>query len=96
MRLEIIPAKAGLHKFTAIFTRNDKSIKKIHFGNKKYEDFTSHHDKKRRELYILRHQKNEDFENPESAGSLSRYILWGDSTDLQKNIRAFKKRFGYI
>ena len=95
MRLDILLSRSRHHKFDAIFERKDKSKKTIHFGDNRYQDYTQHHDNKRRELYILRHQKNEDFENPETAGSLSRYILWGDSTDLQKNIRAFKKRFGY-
>jgi len=28
-----------------------------------------------------------------TAGSLSRWILWGDSTSLETNIRSFKQRF---
>jgi len=95
MHLEIHVSTHGNHKYDAIFTRKDKTTKVIHFGDKRYEDYTQHKNKKRRELYILRHQKNENWNNPESAGSLSRYILWGNSTDIQKNIKAFKKRFGF-
>jgi len=29
-----------------------------------------------------------------SPGYLSYYLLWGDSTDLQTNVRAYRKRFG--
>ena len=95
MHLEIHVSTHGHHKFDAIFVRNDKTTKVIHFGDKRYEDYTQHKNKKRRELYILRNRKNENWDNPESAGSLSRYILWGDYTDIQKNIKAFKTRFGF-
>ena len=95
MHLEIRSSSKPNKKYDAIFTRKDKTTKVIHFGDKRYEDFTQHKNKKRRELYILRHRKNENWDNPESAGSLSRYILWGDSTDIQKNIKAFKTRFGF-
>ena len=95
MHLEIRSSSTPNKKYDAIFTRKDKTRKVIHFGDKRYQDYTQHKNKKRRELYILRHQKNENWNNPESAGSLSRYILWGDYTDIQKNIKAFKTRFGF-
>ena len=95
MHLEIRSSSKPNKKYDAIFTRNDKTTKTVHFGDKRYEDFTQHKNTKRRELYILRHRKNENWDNPESAGSLSRYILWGDYTDIQKNIKAFKTRFGF-
>ncbi len=63
-----------------------------HFGAKGYEDYTMHHDKQRRERYLNRH-KNENWENPYTAASLSRYLLWGNSTSLQKNLQEFKRRF---
>lgn len=64
----------------------------IHFGARGMSDYTIHHDKKRRENYIKRHSKNEDY-NGINAGSLSRFILWGDSTDIKKNIKDYEKRF---
>ena len=66
--------------------------KKIHFASPFYENYTIHHDKKRRENYIKRHSKNEDY-NSINPGSLSRFILWGDSTDIKKNIKDYEKRF---
>lgn len=95
-RLKIVLSTSRRHKYDAIFTQKDKKkTTKISFGDNRYEDYTQHHDKKRRELYISRHRKNEHWNNSMSAGSLSRYILWGDSTNLNTNIRQFKKRFGY-
>ena len=95
MHLEIRSSSKPNKKYDAIFTRKDKTTIVIRFGDKRYEDYTQHKNKKRRELYILRHRKNENWDNPETAGSLSRYIPWGNSSDLQKNIKALKTRFGF-
>ena len=67
----------------------------VHFGQKDPATGTyiDHKDKKKRELYIARHKKNEDWTDAHSAGALSRYILWGPTTSLEKNIRLYKKRF---
>ena len=94
-RLEILVSTSRHHKYDAIFTRKDGTTKTVHFGDNRYEDYTQHHNKMRRALYIKRHQKNENWNDPESAGSLSRHILWGDSTNIHKNIRDFRNKFGY-
>lgn len=94
MKIKIFESDNPKKKLTAIFyTDDDKKIKTIHFGAKGYEDYTEHHDKMRRERYINRHSKNEHFNDPMTAGSLSRWILWGDSTSLTTNISNFKKKF---
>jgi hypothetical protein len=36
---------------------------------------------------------NENWNNPYSAGSLSRWLLWGDFTSLEKNHKAFMKKY---
>lgn len=46
-----------------------------------------------RAAYIARHQVNEDWTDPTTPGALSRYILWGDSRNLAKNVYAFKRKF---
>jgi hypothetical protein len=35
---------------------------------------------------------NEDWDNV-NAGSLSAYLLWGRSTDLDKNLKAYLNKF---
>tara|TARA_B110000285_G_scaffold213827_1_gene258543 strand:+ start:50 stop:319 length:270 start_codon:yes stop_codon:yes gene_type:complete len=65
----------------------------IHFGLKGGSTYIDEGDKQKRSAYIARHRVNEDFNNPKTAGSLSRHILWGDSTSLSKNISAFKSKF---
>ena len=66
---------------------------KTHFGLKNGQTYIDHLDKAKRDAYLKRHQKNEDWTNPYTAGALSRWILWGDSTNINKNISDFKKRF---
>ena len=95
IKLQILNSDNPKKKYKAIFTKNDGKTKTIHFGASGYDDYTTHHDKDRRAQYIRRHEK--DFKgDPMRAGYLSYYILWGDSTNLQTNIRAFKKKFGFI
>lgn len=66
--------------------------KRVHFGASGYEDYTTHHDKERRERYRTRHAKEKD-QDADTPGALSYWILWGDSTSLRANIKAFKIKF---
>ena len=63
------------------------------FGAAGMDDYTKTHDKEQRLRYLIRHRKNEDWNNPKSAGALSRWILWGDSTSIAENLAAYKRRF---
>ena len=74
-------------KFVAIFKN-----KRVHFGAAGYSDYTIHKDKKRRELYRNRHRKDR-INEPQTPGALSWWILWGESTNMQTNIRSYRKRF---
>ena len=78
-------------KYVAIFQVGNK-IKKVDFGAKGYDDYTTHKDVKRRELYLNRHQRD-NLNDPLSPGALSWFILWGPNTDINRNIKFFKERF---
>tara|TARA_R110000824_G_scaffold203950_1_gene388659 strand:- start:1356 stop:1640 length:285 start_codon:yes stop_codon:yes gene_type:complete len=79
-------------KFTAVFTKDGKKKKTIHFGAEGMSDYTKHKDKARKQLYLNRHRKRENWEDPMTAGSLSRYILWNKPT-LKASIADYKNRF---
>jgi hypothetical protein len=66
--------------------------KTFHFGSKNGSTYIDHGDKKKRENYIKRHQVNEDWTTV-NPGSLSRFILWGSSTSIEKNMREFNRMF---
>ena len=53
--------------------------KTIHFGAAGYEDFTTHKDEKRKARYLARH-KNENWDDPETAGFWARHLLWNKET----------------
>ena len=76
----------------AIFYKEGGKTKTIHFGAYGMSDFTIHKDPLRKERYLKRHKKNENWENYETAGSLSRYILWNKPT-LKGSVDDYKKRF---
>ncbi len=63
-----------------------------HFGSEGSETYLDHKDKSKRYNYIARHRANEDWTKINPA-SLSRYILWGTHTELQKAIKSYLKRF---
>ena len=81
-------------KYKAVFETDTKRTKTIHFGASGYTDYTQEpHDKVKRTAYLLRHEKNEDWTVPDTAGSLSAHLLWGPHTSLQQNLTAFRKKF---
>jgi len=67
----------------------------IHFGSKNSSTFLDHHDKVKRSNYLKRHQVNENWDQV-NAGSLSAYILWGPTTDLNENLINYLTKFNII
>jgi len=90
--LRIKTATDGKHKYTAFFRLSDKTEKIVHFGAKGYSDLTQHKDFERMQRYLDRHRANENWNDPLSAGALSRWILWS-STSIIGGIRNYRKHF---
>jgi len=91
----IVRAKDKVHKFIATFDMQDGTTKKIRFGAIGYDDYTSFPADKREErrtAYLGRHKTREEWEEPDNAGSLARWLLW-EKTSMSEAIKAFKKRF---
>ena len=79
----------------AIFTNCSNGRQKItHFGATGYSDFIIHRDVARKLRYLNRHKKNENWNDPYSAGALSALILWNKPT-LQASIADYKKKFNF-
>ena len=94
MNLYIYESARKDKRFLAIFVENDNIKFKINFGSKNGMTFVDHGDILKRENYLERHSAlNEDWENPTTAGALSKWILWGQSPNINTNIELFKKRF---
>ena len=75
----------------AIFDLGEK-VKKVHFGSAGSSTYVDHKDDKKKAAYLSRHKVNENWNDPTSAGALSRYILWNKKT-LAASTDDYKKRF---
>jgi hypothetical protein len=92
---QLLKATNGKNKYTMIFYDHlRKKVKTIHFGAVGYEDYTSHQDLQRKMNYISRHESREDWGNPMTAGTLSKYILW-NKPSLSASYKDFRNRFKF-
>ena len=81
-------------------TRKDKKMvfkmenpkRTIHFGSKTSRTYVEGASKEDRLNYIKRHKVRENWDEI-NAGSLSRFLLWGDSVLLSENLKKYLKRF---
>ena len=64
----------------------------VSFGATGYEDFTTHKNEERKQRYLNRHRKNEDWTDPLTAGFYSRWLLWNKET-LQDSLKDMNDRF---
>jgi hypothetical protein len=82
-------------KLMAIFENSKTERRKtIHFGAKGYSDYTIHKDEERKERYLARHKKRENWRDPTSAGALAALILWNKKT-LKASIEDYKRKFKF-
>ena len=86
--LSVEPSTRKNKKYCATFSDGTKT----HFGDTRYQDYLMHGDPLRRERYWSRHALDQLLD-PTSAGALAWFLLWGRSTDLQKNIRTYREHF---
>ena len=80
-------------KYRAVFSDGTHTD----FGAKGYQNYGGvgserHLDEKRKQRYIQRHQKRENWKNPKSPGALSRWVLWNKKS-LTASISDYKRRF---
>ena len=90
--ISLTPSTRQTKKYMIKLQTDDNKIKTIHFGSIHSKTYLDHHDKKKRLNYLERHMVNEDWDNI-NAGSLSAFILWGPTTNLNENLKLYLKRF---
>ena len=91
--LEIVLKKSKTKdkKYDAVIDGN----KTIHFGAKGYSDFTIHKDEERKGRYITRHKKNENWNDPMTAGFYAKNILW-NKPSVKASVEDTNKKFKNI
>jgi hypothetical protein len=82
--------------------RKDKKLKAVidgkktvHFGASGYSDYTLHKDDDRKDKYIQRHKKNENWNDIKTAGFYAKHILWNKPT-IQESIKDINKKYKNI
>ena len=92
MYVSIKPSTSAGKKMMAVFYDTaKKKVKTTHFGASGYEDYTTHGDLQRKQNYLSRHS-NENWNDYMTAGSLSRWILWGKPS-LSASIEDYMRKF---
>lgn len=92
-RVKIVKSKKKGKKYDAVFTMTGSNKSKtISFGAAGMSDYTIHKNSARKRNYIGRHKARENWSNPYTAGTLSHYILW-NQTSLRASIASYKRRF---
>jgi hypothetical protein len=95
VKVDITKSNRADKRFVAVFRSDDGTkIKTTHFGlkNAKNGTFIDHQNNKLKENYLKRHKKNENWNDPMSAGALSRWVLWNKSS-LNSSIQDYKSKF---
>lgn len=96
--LSITKSDKPAKKLMAVFEVDGKQ-RTIHFGSAPNKDYTIYYKTegksvadKKKSAYLARHKVNENWNDPTTAGSLSRWVLWNKPT-ISASISDFKKRF---
>jgi hypothetical protein len=95
LRLKTIrKSRKAEKKYDAVFERNGRE-KTVSFGNASASDFTKHKNVTRKARYIKRHSgMGESWNKPDTAGALSRWILW-NKPSFRASVADYKKKFGF-
>ena len=91
MNILIKPSDRKEKKYDAVIGGK----KKISFGQKGASDMTQHKSEVRKKRYIDRHKARENWNDPKTAGFMSRWLLWNKPT-LTESIRNINKRFPFV
>ena len=90
----IRPSRRADKKYDAVFEDEYGTTKVVSFGATGYEDYTTHKDPERRARYVARHQGKENWDDAMTPGALALWILWGPTTSIEKNIKAYRRHYG--
>jgi len=89
--IKVVKSPKKEKKYRAVFSREGR-IKNVDFGSFGMSDYTIHKDSKRKTRYENRHKKRENWNDPTTAGALSKWILW-NKPSFKSSLADYKKRF---
>lgn len=94
--IKIVRSPKKDKKYVAVFSRGSRT-KSVHFGAKGYQNYGGtgserHTSEERKKRYIQRHKSRENWSKPDTAGALSRYVLWNKKS-FRESVKDYKRRF---
>lgn len=98
--IKVIKSDKANKKYMAIFKNlKTNKEKRVYFGASGYEDYITSKNKNKKQLYIARHSKREDWNDSGilTAGWWSRWLLWNEPS-YTKSLSIVKdklKKAGY-
>jgi len=95
MRLTISNSTNKNKRLKAVFIDNNNKKIIRHFGFQGGSTYIDHKDKEKRKNYRKRHEATEKkfYTDPTRPSTLSRFILWGEATNLKDAIKNYKNKF---
>ena len=88
----IIKKSTNKNKKFMIIITSDNRKKTLYIGSQGMSDYTIHKNDERKQRYIQRHKKRENWNDIYSRGFYSRWILWNKKT-IKSSIADTNKRF---
>ena len=95
VEIEIKKATNPDNKYMAVVHKPNGRTKTVQFGAAGMSDYTKHKDPQRKQRYLDRHRKNEDWTNYETEGFYAKQILWNKPT-ITESIRDTNNKFKNI
>jgi len=95
--VSLVPARDKVHKYKAHFVDSDGRKKTTAFGAYGMKDYILYQTEGRdvaeehKKMYLTRHSARENWNDPTSAGALSRWILWNLPT-LKASLADYRRR----
>ena len=88
MDFRVTRARDGKHKLIVeiLDKPSGKIVKVLKVGAYGYDDFTTTGDENKKEMYLKRHAKREDWDDPLTKGFWARWLLW-NKPSLEDSIK---------
>ena len=83
-------------KYMVVLNTATGREKTVHFGDahmKDYTLFSAQEREARKQQYLARHGAREDWDDPETAGFWSRWILWGPFPSVSANLKWVRGKY---
>ena len=90
--LRVVPSKVKNKRYTAVFEREGRT-KSVSFGSATGSAYIDHRDDDKKKAWLALHSKaGEDWNKPDTAGSLARWLLW-NTPSFRHSLKLFRSRF---